>query len=1028
MALNMRITDLLHFQRLSILLNKLYEDLDLTEETIVELSNLLPCVNKELIEKLLPQIFIGITKCSSSCSNSTGANQRKKCLLADLLKIVFTHTQVNSLTIFFQFYIFLLNDIYDPRQQDYVANIHEEYKLSIMAAMVALSKSLSDQARKELYTLENAFHLSRMLCIALTLAQKEKLQSLRLTSIECVMSLTQICDDSQIQDRQLRKQVANIFVHFAPGIISGLSSILKGGNKCGHKIILLAFRGLGRFVALQMENYNNVDVGSSNFEPTSTSKIPTSKSMQNRENIIESLKSKKIDAEWYRDTDEKLCQIFGTIAGVTWHSHQQVRLEVAVIFLLLVEHCADTIPNFASKALETLIKLSEDESEQIADMVKIGLKRFQDSLPAAKLKDLFESLEEAFFRSLSAIPRIFNSFDEEQQLSSLNLLVGHLRLFGSNMPQVLHSVGHSQRLIDTLIHISEFERKDIRLFEEYVIQDLEQQSCLKTPWKSFRYINSETVQKKLETACEILAKFDANEQISYLLLDIFISSNEHRREVTYILNNMLSGIEDDKILDHLSLFKNVCKLYIDSEYWNLPIEVSYKCQLFQVQYNIIQICLQLEGIGKIAIKLNESFQLLLLPALAPVLERAGSTNSLIKLAGTMALTNISKACDYPTVSQLIQCNYDYLNFHISNKIRKSQESVSMISILTTVLRYSDISNMSNIIIFITDVLAHTYYKYFQEDSANVYLYLFKIFTKALLRWLSIEITILPIKSKQELADEYVEFQVSDLNFDDDCNEKTVEEMYQEDLERNKTEDDLKDNVSQLSEVEDDKQRPPHITVMVDLLNRVLNFLPSKDKSRKLLALDILIDGLEVLRDWENDLLPLVHKIWGPFIGRFREVDEYLIINRSFELLVTLARLSKDFIRSRTVKDVLPNILNILKNLAEHSYLKDHGAAYRYTQAYKLQLNILQHLSKVVINVDVDDNNIKNVMKTVLLYLSSKQCIPLQQASIGHFNDLMIYDRPLVIDVLEHFLREESEEHLKQFKKNIECIIKDRTTD
>ncbi|XP_031333616.1 TELO2-interacting protein 1 homolog isoform X2 [Photinus pyralis] len=891
-----------------------------------------------------------------------------------------------------------------------------------MTAVVALTQSLTYETRMDLYTVENAFHLSRMIYVALSMAQKEKLQSLRLSSIECVMSLAQIYNDTLIEDRLLRKRVAGTFILFTPGIISGFSSIVRDDGRCGHKVILMAFRALGRFIALQMENYDNIDVGTANFEPPQSSETPQLNPTASRENIIGNLKSKRIDAAWYRATDEKLCQIFRTISKVTFHYHQQVRLEVAQNLLVLIERCSDTMSNFASKALEAIIKLSEDEDDQIANLCKNGLRQFQENLPAAKQKDLLEGLEEAFFISLMTLPRVFNSFDEAQQLSSLNLLVGYLQLFGSNMPQVLRSVAHSHRLIDSLTHISEFERRDIRLFEEYAVEDIESREYLRAPWKNFRYINGEAVRKKLEVVHQTLAKFDVNDQISYLLLDIFVSSKDRRREVTYILNNMLSGIHDEKVLEHLTLLENVTKLYLEPEYWKLPTEVSYRCQLAQVQYNIIQICLQLEGIGKIAAKLGKQFQHLLLHTLSPILERAGSTNPVIKLAGTAALAEIAKACGYETVTHLIRDNDDYFSFHISNKIRKTDESVATISILTTVLRYSDVSNMISITAVITDVLSQTYDKYFQEDFANVYLHLFQMYIKVLLRWYSIEVEILPIKSKQELTDQYLEFQVSGLQLTHEPKGKTAEEMYREDLNSYRSKKDLKEDEPELSEIVDKTKRPFHIVLIINLLTRILNFLPSKDKSRKLLVLDILIDGLEVLGEWENDLLPLVHKVWEPLIGRFKETDEYLIIHRSYQLLVTLARLSKDFIRSRTTKDVLPDILKILKGLSEHSYLKDHGAAYRYTQAYKLQLTMLQHLGRLVIDIDMVDTHITTVMQTVVCYLSVKQPIPLQKATVGCFCDLMIYDRPLVIQMLQHFLLEETGEHLQEFRKNVEYIL------
>lgn len=71
----------------------------------------------------------------------------------------------------------------------------------------------------------------------------------------------------------------------------------------------------------------------------------------------------------------------------------------------------------------------------------------------------------------------------------------------------------------------------------------------------------------------------------------------------------------------------------------------------------------------------------------------------------------------------------------------------------------------------------------------------------------------------------------------------------------------------------------------------------------------------------------------------------------------------------------------MKNLLKESYLKDKGSSYRYTQAYKLQLTVLQQLAPLIINLDIADNQIELTMNMVYLYLSNKQPLPLQVRNI-----------------------------------------------
>lgn len=98
-----------------------------------------------------------------------------------------------------------------------------------------------------------------------------------------------------------------------------------------------------------------------------------------------------------------------------------------------------------------------------------------------------------------------------------------------------------------------------------------------------------------------------------------------------------------------------------------------------------------------------------------------------------------------------------------------------------------------------------------------------------------------------------------------------------------------------------KKLPLFVEMTVSVLKRCIHFLPSKKREQKLLVLAILQEGLLILETWENELLPIVHAIWSPFVNRFAETSDHLLVNRSFGLLCILAQTAKDFIRSRTLK-------------------------------------------------------------------------------------------------------------------------------
>ena len=61
------------------------------------------------------------------------------------------------------------------------------------------------------------------------------------------------------------------------------------------------------------------------------------------------------------------------------------------------------------------------------------------------------------------------------------------------------------------------------------------------------------------------------------------------------------------------------------------------------------------------------------------------------------------------------------------------------------------------------------------------------------------------------------------------------------------------------------------------------------------------------------LLPLVHQAWQPLKLLFRSTNIF-IVDEAFKCLVVMANCARDFIRRRTLTDVLPPLLTFFKTL------------------------------------------------------------------------------------------------------------------
>lgn len=84
------------------------------------------------------------------------------------------------------------------------------------------------------------------------------------------------------------------------------------------------------------------------------------------------------------------------------------------------------------------------------------------------------------------------------------------------------------------------------------------------------------------------------------------------------------------------------------------------------------------------------------------------------------------------------------------------------------------------------------------------------------------------------------------------------------------------------------------------MKRCLHYLPLKNVQKSLMAMQTLQEGLLLLDEWENELLPIVHELWHPLTDRFKD-ENVLVINHAWQLLYVLATVSNDFIRSRTLR-------------------------------------------------------------------------------------------------------------------------------
>lgn len=961
-----------------------------TEEDVLKLQKILEHVNPFFFQKLQSTLlgaFYNVM--SSQAQNSCKLSEDDKRLVVDTLKIIFAKTHTDQLVLFLNLFSFLLFQIYDHDEHK-IKNIHEEYKLSIIKCMIALMNSTTTNLTTKLMAKENSHKLCRMFFVTLEIAKTEKMRELRIFSIKCLLALHK---DKEMDDIIIRSHVALAFFFFLPGVAQSLKQIALCDEKYGHQLPKEAILAFGKLVSLSMEDFDNIFGSVIDRAKNSLTNLVQKEETEETDKLEEYLNSERT-IQWFITSDKFLSVILDDFKKLTQHSHREVRKSLLKMCSMLINRSLETLQVSLRFIVEILIVLSEDEDELVKSRSKKILDSVAIKLPREEYQHLLECFIEGFYANVENLSHVFYGIDEKEQKSCLNLLTGYINLLSPlNFSQLIISGSFTHKMIITFLHVCEFEY-DTSSMDENKIYDFDSENQSDKKWKKFKLIKSEDLLNKFETLIKAFSKARAFQLLTDYLISEYLN-NSKKKEVTYMLNLLISGLKNQKY--ESDLVWSILNLYIQPNNWNIPLsiiedEYGDKPTLNTVRNNIIQTCLHVEGVGIIAETLNKDEKSsILIKTLFLILTRAGSKHPLIQVAGVNTLKNLSVSYGHSNVTELIESNMDYFAFYIVQNLKKNNSDV--FQVLSVVLKYGNLGTLHSLMSIIEEVLVQSCDRY-KQDKIDDYLQTFHLFLKNLRKWLGInpptrsfitraqkeiKVTINGSENIEEISD-----------FSDGIMNKSAAELWEEDMAKSqaKIEEEIYDN--QVDEYK--KPEPPsHIKLVVSLLNRSLNFLPSRDKERKILVLNILKDGLEIISDWEDELLPLVHLIWSPLVGRFKEYNEPIIVNFSFQLLDCMATLAKDFIRNRTANDVLPNIVEILKNLSKESFLKDKGSAYRYSQNYKLQIILLENLIFLICNVDFQDKDIEKIMNVVFLYLNKNQPKPLQNLAVKFFQMIVEYD-------------------------------------
>ncbi|XP_074104197.1 telo2 interacting protein 1 [Cotesia typhae] len=905
-----------------------------------------------------------------------------------IVKSVITRLRFYKLEFFNKLYVCFIISIYDSAQSNLVIQSHEELKECVVDCLKYLIVNTSLDVIEEFYTRENAAKISQSIYTCLSIAVTEKSFSLRIAALEALIALSYVHDSVDASEVVLRNDVANIIMLFLPGIVKKLQEIYQGSDVQHHKITLMAVRALGRIVALVMEDLvKNTEVSTLPALPQMSSSTSDPLGIQlnqeGRQGMEKHIKTVVRNQEWLDAAADKLQAPMRDLINLKKHSHYKVRKELAVTVILLLTKCPSNLRQSFAELTEILITLSEDDVPEVRDLANSLLSQVNNIVTQYKMRSIVETLEERFYKLLTKLPRIIRRSDDAAQLSYLNQLAGYLRLLGKErLPQIMTSIAHLRRLILSLVYVAELDCSDVTILEENQLRTIEDVVDSRRSWKKFKFIRDSTTEEKLILICSLLSSLGELSILVNSIFELITDMPHYRKELTLLLNWMLkSGYEAP-----VSLLRQVVDYYTDPELWYLPIQ-DEGTSLRQLQYNVVESCLLTEGLGILASVLKEDYHQFLLKTLYLVIERAGSGHGMISLVGLQTLDHIANAQGKKSITDLIRENVDYISYHVTIKLRRVEKNPGVLNVVAVVMKYSTMDVLPCLKEIVEDALTQLGANF---QKANVYslLKVLYTFTVCLKQLLGISESV---KKKEEEKEINIAERVIE-NLLEHCESKKVSEDFENDELGGSPEDILKDIENREDEnpdynaTEENREPPMHIKIIESIMKQCLHFLPSKDMAKLLLSMQTLQEGIFILKDWTDQLLPIVHEIWHPLVDRFQD-SNILIINTAWQLLFTLAQVSEDFIRSRTLKQVSPGLAKFLNDSAKDSYKKDSKNGYKFTQKFKLQRLLLMQMGPVTRYLKLQEPDLWKLVTITEPYLDCYQQPELQKCCVNLYKEI-----------------------------------------
>ncbi|XP_013990954.2 TELO2-interacting protein 1 homolog [Salmo salar] len=875
--------------------------------------------------------------------------------------------------------------------------------------------------------------LGAAISLLLALGEQEKSRTVQAAALKCLQALTLQCDcsmDHVLVGQKERRILGSTMASFLPGITIAVSRVITGDMRHGHAVTVRAIKVWFKTVGLVMADDQLQNTGTGERQLWELGRV--------WELVVQRT------PDWVRNTSGRLALLLKKIISCTSaHQHWRVRLEMVNFSDHLLANCNSSLGECVGPLLEALVGAVNDEEPTVRERCEAALREVAERHQSSDSNNqaFTDVLSENLHSLATSLPRLMRTSDDQRKVFVLNVFLGYLKILGPKVIVVLNSAAHLQRVSKALMQVLELDVMDVRIVEErssaVTVETGPRPHGAHAQRKHFLYFTDERIFSLLKEICRVLGYYGNVYLLVDHFMDLYKESSVYRKQAAMVLNEVITGAAGIGVAggqerqgvpnqeDLKAVVESIIEEYICLSHWHLPTligeesdkgeqeqqtqfslfsisnEVEGKgnpLQLVQAVHksstihelnsNIWQICIQLEGIGCFAQALGMDFHLILMTSLYPVLEKAGDETLLISQAALDAMWDISLACGYASLKELINENSDYLLNDVSLNLQRLGVHPHAPRVLTVMFSHSDPSLLPLVGDIVQDVLLALDMSY--DETSPLFCTVLHSLMKALARWFPSSVA----GTSDALGTKKVWREQDQLN----VRQFLLDYHKQKELavgigaEEEGTEH---PELPPSMDCEEDMdgpdvkvELPAHITIAKDVMERCIHLLSDPSLRLRLKVLDVLELCVCVLSQKENELLPMAHRCWPALLLRLT-ADDPLAVLRAFRVLCTLGETCRDFLRKRVSKEVIPKLTAWLSKQAPVSARA--GPVYSHTLAYKLQLAVLQGLGALCLHLDLGDSDMDAVTESCLPYLSCRQPPKLQEACLSVFLRLIEVD-------------------------------------